>query len=112
MDDNDHNAVDLRASAAAKAFGSLLRRRRQSLKMRQDQVALATGVGRRFLIDLEHGKPSCHLGRSLLVAELLGLKLPGLLPSTNARRPTADQPELPELPDEVEEADGQPARVL
>jgi hypothetical protein len=39
-----------------------------------DQLALATGVGRRFLIELEGGKPSCQLGRSLLVAEALGIK--------------------------------------
>jgi hypothetical protein len=43
------------------------------LPHRQDELALATGVGRRFLIDLEAGKPTCQLGRSLLVADALGL---------------------------------------
>ena len=64
--DNDESAVDRRASEAASAFGALIRSRRKALQMRQDQLALATGVGRRFLIDLEAGKPSCQLGRSLL----------------------------------------------
>src|SRR6266496_724468 len=77
--DNDESAVERRASEAALAFGSLIRSRRKALKMRQNQLALATGVGRRFLIDLEAGKPSCQLGRSLLVADALGLKLTGIL---------------------------------
>ena len=81
--------------------------------MRQDQLALATGVGRRFLIDLEAGKPSCQLGRSLLVADALGLKVTDFLSSSGwpqcASEPSA---ELPELLEEVEEADGEPARVL
>jgi hypothetical protein len=82
--------------------------------MRQDQLALATGVGRRFLIELEAGKATCQLGRSLLVAQALGLSLPGLGPS----QPVAGSPqdgevlELPELPDEVEEPDGRPADLF
>jgi HTH-type transcriptional regulator / antitoxin HipB len=97
MMDNDQSMVDRRASEAASAFASLIRNRRKALKMRQDQLALATGVGRRFLIDLEAGKPSCQLGRSLLVAETLGLKPTDFLGSG----PPA--PGLPDLPDEVEE---------
>ena len=73
--DKNEGAAEQRASRAALAFGSLIRGRRKGLKMRQDQLALATGVGRRFLIDLEAGKPSCQLGRSLLVADALGLRL-------------------------------------
>src|ERR1700704_778894 len=72
--DNDESTVDRRALEAALAFGSLIRSRRKALKMRQDQLALATGVGRRFLIELEAGKPTCQLGRSPLVAEALGLR--------------------------------------
>jgi transcriptional regulator with XRE-family HTH domain len=97
--DNDESMIDRRASEAALAFASLIRSRRKALKMRQDQLALATGVGRRFLIDLEAGKPSCQLGRSLLVAEALGLKPIDALGSD--RLPPA--PELPELPEEIEE---------
>src|SRR5262245_5342857 len=93
------SAVNHRASEAAFAFASLIRSRRKALKMRQDQLALATGIGRRFLIDLEAGKPSCQLGRSLLVAETLGLKPTDLFGSGG---PPA--PELPDLPEEVEES--------
>src|SRR5438309_9157223 len=98
--DSDENALECRASEAALAFGLLIRSRRKAMKMRQDQLALATGVGRRFLIDLEAGKPSCQLGRSLLVADALGLKLTGIL---TVGGPTATAPELPDLPEEVEE---------
>jgi DNA-binding XRE family transcriptional regulator len=78
--------------------------------MRQDQLALVAGVGRRFVIDLEAGKPSCQLGRSLLVAEALGLKLSDILASGSPLSATA--PELPDLPDEVEEPDGQSTGIL
>jgi transcriptional regulator with XRE-family HTH domain len=94
---SDENAADRRASEAALAFGSLIRSHRKALKMRQDQLALATGVGRRFLIDLEAGKPSCQLGRSLLVADVLGLRLAA------AGGLSATAQELPDLPEEVEE---------
>ncbi len=109
--DNDKCAVDPRASEAASGFGSLIRSRRKALKMRQDQLALATGVGRRFLIDLEAGKPSCQLGRSLLVAEALGLRAADTLASGGPPQ-SATAPELPDLPEEVEEPDGQSARIL
>jgi transcriptional regulator with XRE-family HTH domain len=69
--DNDESALKRRASDAASAFASLIRTRRKAMKMRQDQLALVTGVGRRFLIDLEAGKSPCQLGRSLLVADFL-----------------------------------------
>ena len=66
--------------------------------MRQDQLALATGVGRRFLIDLEAGKPSCQLGRSLLVADALGLRLVDMF-ITSVPSAAVVQ-DLPDLPDE------------
>ena len=78
--------------------------------MRQDQLALATGVGRRFLIDLEAGKSSCQLGRSLLVAEALGVR-PGDIFASDAFS-IRDPPELPDLPEEAEEPDGQSTRIL
>lgn len=108
MDSKD-SAVNRRASEAAFAFGALIRSRRKVMKMRQDQLALATGVGRRFLIDLEAGKPSCQLGRSLLVAEALGLRSAGG-PVLDGSTKTATTPELPDLPQE--EPDGQPTSVL
>ena len=112
MDEYD-STVERRASSIASAFGSLIRSRRKALNMRQDQLALATGVGRRFLIELEAGKPSCQLGRSLLVADVLGVGLPDILVSRGPSPSlSATAPELPDLTEEAEELDGQPARIL
>jgi transcriptional regulator with XRE-family HTH domain len=85
-----------KASELASAFGALIRRRRQALSLSQDQLALATGVGRRFLIDLEAGKTSCQLGRSLVVAEALGLRPAEVLKAGMQSGP----PAMPDLPDE------------
>jgi y4mF family transcriptional regulator len=101
--DNDESAADRRASEAALTFGSLIRSRRKALKMRQDQLALAAGVGRRFLIDLEAGKPSCQLGRSLWVADALGLRLADMLTAGALSATAQELPGLPDLPEEVEE---------
>jgi DNA-binding XRE family transcriptional regulator len=98
--DDDESAVGRRASESALAFGTQVRSRRKAMKMRQDELALATGVGRRFLIDLEAGKSSCQLGRSLVVAKALGLRLADA-PSAVGLGAAAQ--ELPDLPDEVEE---------
>ena len=108
--DNSENATDRRASETALAFGSLIRSRRKAMKMRQDELALATGVGRRFLIELEAGKPSCQLGRSLLVAEALGLRPTGILQSGSPSQSATNA--LPDLLEEVEEPDGQSTRIL
>ena len=108
--DDDKSAVDRRCSSAALTFGSLIRSRRKALRMRQDQLALATGVGRRFLIDLEAGKSSCQLGRSLLVAEALGVRPADILVSGGPSQSAT--PDLPDLPDEAEEPDGQSTRIL
>ena len=111
--DSDETAVDRRASEAASGFGSLIRSQRKALKMRQDQLALATGVGRRFLIELEAGKSSCQLGRSLLVAEALGLSPADVLASGGGEPvQSATDPELPDLGEEAGEPDGQSTRIL
>src|SRR5215468_3859593 len=111
MDVLDEDSVEQRARATASAFGSLVRRRRRELKIRQAQLALATGVGRRFLIELEAGKPSCQLGRSLLVAEALGFTAADLLACRDPSATAAAQ-ELPDLPEAMEEADGRSAGIF
>jgi transcriptional regulator with XRE-family HTH domain len=109
----NQDTIDRRAAETALAFGSMIRSRRKALNMRQDELALATGVGRRFLVDLEAGKSSCQLGRSLLVADALGLRVPDVLASTgSALCAAAVGPELPDLLEDAEESDGQPSRIL
>jgi transcriptional regulator with XRE-family HTH domain len=110
--DEDRTSVGGRASETALAFGWLIRSRRKALNMRQDELALATGVGRRFLIDLEAGKPSCQLGRSLLVADALGFKVTDLLIPGGSQSALVTDRELPDLPEELEEPDGQSTGIL
>jgi transcriptional regulator with XRE-family HTH domain len=90
--------INRRASELARAFGALVRQRRQALGMSQDQVALTTGVGRRFLIDLEAGKMTCQLGRGLVVAEAVGLRPVDALTAAGSLQAAAA--DLPDLPDE------------
>ncbi len=48
-------------------------RRRQGL--RQDQLAAAANVGVRFIVDLEAGKPTAQMGKTLAVLSALGLRI-------------------------------------
>ena len=94
-------ASELERSARthAQQFGAMVREHREALKMRQDDVALATGVGRRFILELEAGKPSCQLGRALVVAAAVGLRTFDLMSANN----DADNPLLPDLIDDLPE---------
>ena len=95
----------------ARVFGSAIRSRRRVMKMRQVDLALATGVGRRFLIELEGGKPSCQLGRSLLVAISLGLT-PAEILAFGGNAASVTGSELLDLPEFVEEPDAPPTGLL
>ncbi len=46
---------------------------RRALKLRQAELAAAADVGVRFLIELEAGKPTVQLGKTLAVLNALGL---------------------------------------
>lgn len=57
------------------ALGSRVRAERRRLGLRQDQFAASAGVGLRFLVDLERGKPTVRLDKVLSVLNALGLTL-------------------------------------
>ena len=63
---------NIRTSAS---FGQAVRSRRRSLGLSQEQVAAEAGVGRRFVVELERGKPGASLELALRVASRLGLDL-------------------------------------
>ena len=86
------------AQGLATRFGALIRERREALRLRQGDVAFSTGLGRRFIIELEAGKPSCPLGKALGVAGAVGLRPIDLMAETND-----DNALLPDLPEHVEE---------
>ncbi len=54
-------------------LGRLVRGTRKSQKLTQEQLAATTGVGVRFIRELEQGKESCHIGKVLLVLAMLGI---------------------------------------
>jgi HTH-type transcriptional regulator / antitoxin HipB len=60
---------------SADAYGKALRERRRLLGLTQEDVAVEAGVGRRFVIELERGKPGASLEHALRVASLLGLEV-------------------------------------
>lgn len=56
-------------------LGELIRARRRELGVTQRDLAMASGTGLRFIIDLEKGKPTCQTGKMLHVLQALGLDL-------------------------------------
>lgn len=76
----------------ALAFGEMIRRRRKELGMRQEDVVFATGVGRRYLIELEAGKPTARLGPALMIARQLGI-----VPMQQGASSNDDAPDLPAM---------------
>ena len=55
-------------------IGELIKRTRKQLGLNQVDLALTAGTATRFISDLENGKPSCHLGKTLAVIHALGIK--------------------------------------
>lgn len=53
-------------------LGDTLRATRKQLGLTQPQLALAAGVGVRFIVDLEAGKPTVRLENVLRVIDALG----------------------------------------
>jgi y4mF family transcriptional regulator len=58
-----------------KEIGELVRRKRRQHKVTQAQLALTSGTGVRFIVELEKGKKSCQIGKVLQVLQSLGVKL-------------------------------------
>jgi HTH-type transcriptional regulator / antitoxin HipB len=56
-------------------LGAALKAARLARGLRLEDLALAAGVGRRFLGELERGKPTVRLGETLRVAEALGVSI-------------------------------------
>ncbi len=53
-------------------LGNVLRAARKQLGLTQPQLALSAGVGVRFIVDLEAGKPTVRLESVMRVIEALG----------------------------------------
>lgn len=97
-DTKKKQGTETAAQGLAARFGALIREHREALKLRQDDIAFSTGLGRRFIIELEAGKPTCHLGKALVAAAAVGLRPIDLMSEDNA-----DHALLPDLPESTEE---------
>jgi len=56
-------------------IGQAVRTVRKEMGLTQPELAAAAGVGLRFLVELERGKPTVRLDRTVAVLDALGLEL-------------------------------------
>jgi HTH-type transcriptional regulator/antitoxin HipB len=56
-------------------IGRLIRDTRKKLGVTQKALALTSGTGLRFVIDLEKGKETCEIGKALIILNTLGIKI-------------------------------------
>jgi y4mF family transcriptional regulator len=78
-------------------FGALVRARRKALGWTQAQLAARCGTGERFIVELERGKPTCHLEKSFIAARAVGIEL-GDMKSAGMRDAGPDDDALAHLP--------------
>ena len=79
-------------------IGQIIRDERKKLGLRQDELAAASGVGLRFLVELERGKPTVQMGKVLDVLAALGCELQikrpdGIVIAGRADAPKKDEAE-------------------
>lgn len=63
-------------------IGRTIRDTRKKLGVTQKDLALTSGTGLRFVIDLERGKETCEIGKALTVLQTLGIRLALTPPTT------------------------------
>lgn len=54
-------------------IGDFVKKTRKSLHLTQKDLALTSGTGLRFIIELEQGKPTSQMGKVLTVLHTLGI---------------------------------------
>ena len=59
----------------AKTLGQAIKMRRKKLGLKQKDVADATGFSVSFISDLENGKPTAEIGKSIHIINMLGMDI-------------------------------------
>jgi y4mF family transcriptional regulator len=59
----------------AASLGNAIRQRRKELKYTQGNISEITGFSVSFLSDLENGKPTAEIGKTIEIINLLGLDI-------------------------------------
>ena len=67
-------------------IGELVRNTRKAMGVTQKNLALTSGTGLRFIIEMEKGKATCQLGKVLTVLHTLGVKTEFIAPAGNGRK--------------------------
>lgn len=70
-----NSSTSQQAIRTSAEWGALVRQRRQSLNLKQDDVAGLGNTGTRFVSDIERGKPTVQLQMALDLLDLLGLEV-------------------------------------
>jgi HTH-type transcriptional regulator/antitoxin HipB len=66
-------------------IGKLVRETRKGLGATQKELALTSGTGLRFIIELEKGKETAEIGKVLTILQTLGIQIT-LTPPAKAKR--------------------------
>lgn len=91
----DHKELQI---TDATSLGNTIRERRQTLGLKQPDLALAANVGTRFIVDVESGKETAQIGRVLRILAALGIHLTAR--SDPAHAPSLDADEELGIDDE------------
>ena len=60
-------------AATPQSIGRTVRSVRRALGVTQRELAMTAGTGLRFVVELEQGKPTCQLDKTLAVIQALGV---------------------------------------
>jgi HTH-type transcriptional regulator/antitoxin HipB len=67
-------------------IGRLVRETRKGLGVTQKELALTSGSGLRFIIELEKGKETAQIGKVLTILQTLGIQLTLTPPPMGTKR--------------------------
>ncbi len=73
-------------SLTPERIGEIVRTTRKKMRVTQADLALTSGTGLRFIIDLEKGKPTCQIGKVLIVLQTLGIEAALIAPDLEEER--------------------------
>ncbi|MHC1763080.1 MAG: type II toxin-antitoxin system Y4mF family antitoxin [Verrucomicrobiia bacterium] len=71
---------------SVKDIGQVVKSTRKRLGVTQKELALTSGTGLRFIIELEKGKATCQLGKVLTVLNTLGVQTKLIVPAIEDRK--------------------------
>jgi y4mF family transcriptional regulator len=68
---------------SSEEIGMVVKNTRKSQGLTQEKLAKLCNIGARFIVDLENGKPTCQIAKTLIVLNGLGIKVDLTAPAAN-----------------------------